>query len=183
MAATEKVWTEKFVANFVAVFKAKDFDGDGRFKFGLTAVFPAGTNLKPLEKIIADAAAGKWGAKPPKFRHPLRPSDEERADIEGFPKGSTFTTLSTLEAPGVVSGSNERLTKEDEFYSGCFARATVSAYAYDNKGNKGVALGLHNVQRLGKGPRLDGRIPPEKDFADKVVTEVDVDGDEEFLNS
>jgi hypothetical protein len=51
---------------------------------------------------------------------------------------------------------------ERDFYAGCFARAEIIAYAYDQAGNKGIGLSLQNVQKLRDGDRLGGR----KDAAD-----------------
>jgi hypothetical protein len=56
------------------------------------------------------------------------------------------------------------IIEEKDFYSGCFARATVRAFAYSNKGNNGVAFGLQNIQKLRDGDPLGGRTRPSDDF-------------------
>jgi hypothetical protein len=40
----------------------------------------------------------------------------------------------------------------------------VTAYAYDKAGNRGVAFGLQNIQKLKDGEAFDGRSKPEDDF-------------------
>ena len=56
------------------------------------------------------------------------------------------------------------ITDPDEVYCGCKVRATLSVFAYDKAGNRGISFGLNNVQKLGDGERLDGRLRAEDDF-------------------
>jgi hypothetical protein len=43
-------------------------------------------------------------------------------------------------------------------------RAAVVFYPYSVIGNKGIACGLNNIQKLADGERLDGAPSPEEDF-------------------
>ena len=56
------------------------------------------------------------------------------------------------------------IIEEKDFYPGCYARATVRAFAYDQAGNRGVAFGLQNIQKLADGEPLGGRTKPHDDF-------------------
>ena len=50
-------------------------------------------------------------------------------------------------------------------YSGCYARVSLSFYAFNTNGNKGVACGLGNIQKIRDGEPLGaGRISAESDF-------------------
>lgn len=51
-----------------------------------------------------------------------------------------------------------------EVYSGCYARVSLNLYAFNVDGNKGIAAGLNNVQKLGEGEPLSGRSRAEDDF-------------------
>ena len=51
-----------------------------------------------------------------------------------------------------------------EVYSGCYGRLTLNFYAYNANGNKGVAAGLGNVQKLEDGEPLGGFTRAEDDF-------------------
>jgi hypothetical protein len=66
--------------------------------------------------------------------------------------------------PGIVDANLQEIISEDDFYSGCYARATLTAFAYDKLGNKGVAFGLQNIQKLKDGEHLSGRKNAESDF-------------------
>ena len=61
---------------------------------------------------------------------------------------------------------NFKLIEDREaFYPGCYARASVTAYAYDNV-SKGVAFGLSNLMFVKDGERLDSRTDPTEDFGE-----------------
>ena len=61
-------------------------------------------------------------------------------------------------------GKPERITHPSQIYSGCIVRASLNAFAYDRAGNRGISLGLNNIQKLADGERLDGRLKAEDDF-------------------
>lgn len=95
------------------------------------------------------------------------------AVLKGYPEGSIFTNVRTEQQPGIVfayqgeDGKPAVMTPEavkTEMYPGAIVRATLAAFGYDNSGNKGVSFALNNLQKLGDGPRLDGRVSAENDF-------------------
>lgn len=61
-----------------------------------------------------------------------------------------------------------------ELYSGIIGRASISFYAFNSNGNRGIACGLNNLQKLSDGTRLGGHSRAEDDFAAD-------DADEDFL--
>ncbi len=91
---------------------------------------------------------------------------EEKAHLDGYGAGCMFASASSKQPPGVVDRNREAILEAD-LYAGCWARASVTAFAYDNKG-KGVAFGLHNIQKLGEGVSFSGRIAADEDFGDEV---------------
>ena len=52
-----------------------------------------------------------------------------------------------------------------EVYSGCYARVSLNFYAFNSNGNKGVACGLGNIQKVRDGEPLGGRTNAADDFA------------------
>jgi hypothetical protein len=53
---------------------------------------------------------------------------------------------------------------QDEIYSGCYCNITVSLYAYDKPENKGIGVGLNNIQLIKRGERLSGAPDAEEEF-------------------
>jgi len=161
--ALEKVLTPEFRVGFPHVFKPKVF-GQGDPKFSVMMIFEKKADLAAMKRIAMQAAKEKWGDKlPPNFRGPLR-DGAEKAHLEGLGTGVVFTTATTKTQPGLVDRELQTIVSPSEFYPGCYARATVHAFAYDNSGNRGVSFGLQNLQKLRDGKPLSGRSRPEDDF-------------------
>jgi hypothetical protein len=156
-----KGMTPEFRAAFVNVFDTTKTP-NGADRYQLTALFAPGTDLSELKAMAKAALEEKWGtdkSKHPKgLRSPFRKQSEKADQYAGFEADddAIFINLATTMQPGIVDEKLNDIIKKDEFYSGCYARATVNAYAYDKSGNKGVAFGLNNIQKLRDGERLGG---------------------------
>ena len=165
----DAIMTPEFRVSFPAVFKPKRQKGDDTSepKYGLTMLFPKGADLSKLKAAAQEAVKEKWGDKPPKsLRSPFR--DQGEKEYEGYVEGAVFVSASSKQKPGLVDRQRQDIIDETEFYPGCYARATLRAFAYDNNGNKGVAFGLNNVQKLRDGDPLGGRTRAQDDFADDL---------------
>jgi len=158
-----KLTTPEFRASFPTLFKPESYEG-GKEKYSVVMVFPKGADLGPFKAAARAAAAARWPAGlPANLRSPFR-DGAEKGDLEGFGPDTVFITASTIRKPGVVDRQLNHIIEPEKFYAGCYARATVSAFAYDQRGNKGVSFGLHNVQFLRDGESLAGGTKAEDDF-------------------
>ena len=147
---SERITTPKFRVAFPNVFDAKAPIQGGDAKYSLCMLFDANADLSGLKQICQEAAEEKWGNKiPAGIRKPLRDAGDK--DYDGFEEGMTFVNASSKFAPGIVDQKLNSIISEDEFYGGCYARASVTAYAYDKAGNKGVSIGLQNLQKMAEG--------------------------------
>jgi hypothetical protein len=175
MAERKAVFTPPFRVSFPNVFRPSSFNG-GEPKYSLVGLFyPANFNeahkkaWKEVGRIANEAALEKFKKQikdfPDNFRKPFR-KGEEKAHLDGYGPGCVFFSMSSKQAPGVVD-RNKGIVLEQDLYPGCWARASVTAFAYDNKG-KGVSFGLHNIQKLGEGESFSGKIAAEEDFGDNV---------------
>lgn len=168
--STEKksntVLTPYFRVSFPTVFTAKPAVAGQEPKFSISMLFPKSTDLTELKTLIRAAAVEKWGpdqAKWPKnLRSPLRDGSEK--DYEGYGPDVIFATASSKMRPGLVDQAVKPIIDPSEFYGGCWARATISVYAYDKAGNKGVAFGLRNIQKWKDDAPFSGASKPENDF-------------------
>jgi hypothetical protein len=175
----KKCLTPEFRVSFPHVFeKHTGFQGQ-EAKFSIVMLFTKKTDLKELKRAAFNAATEKWGDKtkwPKQLRMPFRDGDE-KSDLMGY-EGTIFVSASSKQKPQVVGnkkidGQFPQLTKEDEqFYAGCYARATLIAFAYDKAGNKGVSFSLQNVQKLKDGEQFSGRKNADDEF-DEVEDESD----------
>lgn len=157
-----KVTTPVFRVSFPNVFEPQSFDG-GDPKYGLTMLFGSDADLSELREAAKRAAREKWGDKIPSgLRSPFR-DGSEKPDLDGY-QGTTFVRVTCKTRPGLVDQACKPIIDASEFYAGCYAIATVQAYAYDTKGNRGVAFGLLNIQKQKDGTPFSGRSRPEDDF-------------------
>ena len=176
--------TPEFRASFPVLFKPKAFRNNPP-KFSLVMLFDKKTDLTALKKAAYHAAVEKYGkdkAKwPKKFKMPFRDGDVDKADVPGY-ENTIFVTATAPEAypPGVVNQRLEAIISESEFYAGCYARAQLYAYPYDEAGNVGITFGLNNVQKLRDGPKFSGRENADKVF--DVVEDIDSDNEDNYAD-
>jgi hypothetical protein len=161
---------------FPALFEPRGFNDQPK-KYSAVLIFDkaaqATAEFQNMKKAATAAAKAKFGDKPPKsMKNPFRDAGE-KDDLPGFEEGSVFITISSKRQPKIVDrrkvdGKFPLITDEDRLYPGCFVRASVNAFGYDNSGNRGVSFGLNNMQFLDDGERIatGGGGNPESDFDD-----------------
>lgn len=149
--------TPVFRVAFPKVFEPKQ-QKNGSERYELVAIFPAGTDLTPLKALAKAAAEKKWGDKIPKgLRNPFKDAGERADQYEGFEEGMTFINLTSKFQPRVVNERVQPIINPKDFYAGCWARATVNAFAYDTDGNKGVSFGVNDIQKIRDDKPFAGR--------------------------
>ena len=107
------------------------------------------------------------------IKTPLRDGDLERPDDEAY-ANSYFINANSPSAPGIVDVDRNTIIDRSEVYSGVYGRASISLYAFNSNGNKGIACGLNNLQKIRDGEPLGGKSRAEDDFATDV--------DDDFLS-
>lgn len=177
-----KVVTGKVRFSYVNIFKSRAFQADQDAKFSICLLIPKEdkATLKKIKAAIDEAIqegiSSKWnGKKPANVKLPLRDGDEERADEAPEYKGMMFLNANSTQKPGIVDKDLNEILDPDEVYSGCWGRASINFYPFSVNGNKGIGVGLNNVQKLKDGEHLGAaRASAESDFDD------DFEDDDEF---
>lgn len=179
-----KVITGKVRLSYVHLFEAFA-NGEGQDpKFSVVLLVPK-TDKKTINAILAAQQAAleagkdtKFGGKIPKgWKNTFRDGDEE-GDLDRNPEyaGHYFMTVSSKTRPGIVDQDVNPILDSTEIYSGCYARVSINAFAFNTQGNRGVSFGLNHVQKLADGDFLGGRSKAEDDF-----TAVDRDDEDDDL--
>ncbi len=174
--STKKVMTPVFRASFVNVFTPRMNDQTGKNEYSLKMIFEKDEDFSALQDVVKEAIRNKWGTNPPKgLKSPLKDGNE--SDVEKYPEDKNkiiANAKSTLCPPGLIDIKDKQpIIDPKEFYSGCYAIATVTAYAYNKNGNRGVAFGLQNICKMKDGEPLVSRATAEDDFASVAATESD----------
>jgi hypothetical protein len=145
-------------------------------KYSVIMLFDKADDLSDLKRIASAAKKAKWGDKPPAgLRSPFRDGDEK--DLAGY-AGCVFVKAATKFKPGLIDKDRNDIIDETEFYAGCHARASLTAYAYDFQGNRGVAFNLHNVQKLQDDDPFVGGVSAQDDFGAPEAASQDADQDD-----
>ena len=118
--------------------------------------------------------ANKAGKIPANIKLPLRDADAEEIDDDAY-RNCFFFNASSRTKPGIVDRHKNRIEDEEEVYSGCYCNISVNFYAFAVEGNKGIAAGLNNIQKVKDGERLSGGSTPDKDFEDLGDDEAELD--------
>lgn len=173
-----KVITGKVRFSYANVFNASAMSEEDTPKYSTSILIDKNdkATLAKIDAAIKDAMvvgksklADKNGkVVEARLKMPLRDGDAERDGDEGY-EGMYFINASSIRRPGVVDADLNPIIDPDEFYSGCYGRASLNFYAFNVQGNKGIAVGLNNVQKLEDGERLDGATSAEDDFGDDLM--------------
>ena len=177
-----KVVTGEARLSYANLWEPKSING-GTPKYSVSIIIPK-SDTRTIGKITAAIEAayregetklkGNGKTVPPfsTLKTPLRDGDVDRPDDEAY-AGSYFINANSATAPGIVDTARDPILERSQIYSGVYARASVNFYAFNSNGNKGIACGLNNIQKLRDGAPLGGKSRAEDDFAD--------DEDDEFL--
>lgn len=163
-----KVTTGKVRLSYAHLFEPHAIEGNEP-KYSVSVIIPKSDKetLQAIKEAVTEAkeqGKGKWGGKvPANVKTPLRDGDVDREGDEAY-AGCYFLNANSKNKPGIVDINVEPILDATEVYSGCYARLTLNFYAYNANGNKGIAAGLGNVQKLEDGEPLGGFTRAEDDF-------------------
>ena len=172
--------------SFCNVWEAKSINGSTP-KYSISLIIPK-SDTKTVTRIKAAIEAayqdgqnklrGNGRTVPPlaTIKSPLRDGDAERPDDPAY-KGAYFINANATTAPGIVDANCDPILQHSEVYSGVYGRASISFYAFNSNGNRGIACGLNNLQKLRDGEPLGGKASAESDFAG-----LDDDDEDDFLS-
>ena len=168
--------------SYANVWQAKSING-GTPKFSVSLIIPKSdtktvTAVKNAIQAAYDEGQSKLKGSSKSvpaltaIKTPLRDGDAERPDDEAY-KDCYFINANSATAPGIVDAARNPIIEHSEVYSGVYGRASINFYAFNSNGNKGIACGLNNLQKISDGEPLGGKTRAEDDFADE---------DEDFLS-
>lgn len=160
--------------SYVHAWEPKAMDG-GKPKYSASLIIPKDDDVT-LKKIRAAIQAAyeegqgklKGNSKTvpalSAIKSPLRDGDIEKPDDAAY-ANAYFVNANSTTAPGIVDADRQPIIERSEIYSGIYGRASINFYAYNVNGNKGIACGLNNLQKLRDGEPLGSKASAESDFA------------------
>ena len=169
--------------SYANVWEAKSING-GKPKFSVSLIIPKDdtATVNKIKAAIQSAyeegqsklkGSGKTVPALSVLKTPMRDGDLERPDDEAY-ANSYFINANSAAAPGIVDADRQPIIDRGEVYSGVYGRASINFYAFNSNGNKGIACGFNNLQKIKDGEPLGGKSRAEDDFA--------TDAEDDFLS-
>ena len=140
--------------SYANVWEPKSING-GTAKYSVCLLIPKEDTVTGNGKSVPPLAA---------LKTPLRDGDVEKPDDESY-AGHYFLNANNTTAPGIVDADRQPILQRSEVYSGVYGRASISFYAFNSSGSKGIACSLNNLQKIADGEHLGGKASAEEDFA------------------
>ena len=156
--------------SFANIWEPKSINGSEE-KYSVSCLIPKSdkATLAKIQKAVdvakEDAKGKKWNGKiPPNLKLPLRDGDIDRPDDENY-AGHMFLNATSKEAPQIVDRKIQPILDPMECGSGDYCNVSVNFYGFAASGNKGIAVGLGNIQKVKDGERLSGKASAASDFS------------------
>ncbi len=129
-----------------------------------------------IDAAIKNDASGKkvLKGKTKGLKLPLRDGDEAR-EGDGAYEGMMFFNASSETAPGIADKNKEEILDPKEFKSGDYGYINVNFYAFNTKGNAGIAVGLNFIMKTKNGPALGGN----GGSIESAFEDIEIEDDEE----
>lgn len=161
--------------SYLTVNEPKTPLGGGTPKYSVSLIIPKSdtvtvNKIKAAIKAAYEEGQGKLKGNSKSvpalsaIKTPLRDGDKERPGDEAY-ANSYFVNANSNSKPGVVDANLQPILDTSELYSGIYGRASLTFYAFNVNGNKGVASCLNNLQKLADGEPLGSHSRAEDDFA------------------
>lgn len=168
------ITTGKVRASFVHIFQPHAAPGSTDAKYSVTLLIPK-TDAATLNAVYAEIEQAKQagvqkvfgGVLPPVINLPIYDGDGTRPNGEPFGpecRGHMVLRASSREQPAVVDLHVQPILSPAEVYSGCYIRASIDFFAYNQSGNRGIGCGLNAVQKIEDGESLTSRVTAAEAF-------------------
>ena len=173
-----KVITGTVRFSYLNVFRKSQLED----KYSVTLLIPKddkktiGAIRKAIDQAKKEGIKEKWKGKEPKdLWNPLRDGDEEKADEHPEYAGMYFLKAKSDSKPILLDEYKDEILDETELYSGCWGRANISFFAFDNN-TKGISAGLNALQKNRDDQPVGGRVS-----LDEARNGFDDDDDDDML--
>ena len=139
-------------------------------KYGATLIFEKSVDRSAMDNAVKNVLIAQWGdkglerAKAGLIKSPFLDGNGKEARNKktgelhpGFGPDVFFLRVQSIRAPTLRYKSEHLPATEDEIYSGCYGKAVLNAFAWNNAQNgDGISFGIQFFQKIKDGDRLGG---------------------------
>ncbi len=149
-------------------------------KYAATLLIPkTDKNMKAMiDQAMKDAAVERWADKIPKgLKSPLKDGDLEevhttqKGEIQESYKGNWVLRTTSKTPPGCILADARTHATERDMYPGCYVRAFLSVFAWEQPTGRGVSFALNHIQKVDEGEALGRAQTRAEDVFDAIVAE------------
>jgi len=153
-----KVITNVVRMSYLHTFTPTSYnDGPPRYSATLLIDKKDSDTLSAIDYAIEQcciAGKEKWGKDWNPTKLPLRDGDVEKSQDEAYQNKWYVNAHSTKQPTVVGRDTSHIITSSDEFYSGCYGKASITFYPFSHPDLDGIAVALNNLQKWEDGERL-----------------------------
>lgn len=170
-----KITTGKVRFSYVTLAQPKASEEGATPKYSVVLLIPKSdtATLQKIKKAIAEAAdafraRNGQASLPGTPMSPLHDGDGQKPNGGEYGdecKGCWVMNASSQNKPLVIDSFGNDITDPNEIYSGCYGKAVINFYGYNNR-RKGIGCGLLGVKKLHDGDPLGGVMATADDFED-----------------
>lgn len=186
-ASTKVVLKPKggLLATFVHLLEPDDFGGHE--KYTVTVIIPKSDKktvkaVKEAIKAAMDRGADSTfkGKNMKKAHNPLKDGNDEDTEKYEYYKDAYVLKFSTTQKPNVIDRGRNKLTEDEDVYSGMMIFVSGAAFPFFTDGSWGVSMILGNVVKVDDGERIGGGgFDLEDEFGDDLDEDDFADDEDE----
>jgi len=153
-----------------SLFKPRAQQEGGVEKYGCTLIFDKSCDRSALDAAVKSVLIAQWGdkgidrAKAGLIKSPFldgagkEARNKKTGEIHpGFGPDVFFLRVQSIRQPVLRYRSEHIPATEEEIYSGCYGKAVLNAFAWNNPQNgDGISFGIQFFQKISDGERLGG---------------------------
>lgn len=168
------VVTEEVRLSFVNAFEPRAIKEGDEPKYSVTCIIPK-SDTKTYERIkaaiqaVAEASAQKhFGGKVPTDPMKISTLKDGDTDVDsmGELKKNTYPEyanswvirVSSKNAPKVLNPDKSEMLDQEELYSGCYGKVSMTFFAYSANAKRGISASLGNIMKTRDGEPLVTRL-------------------------
>lgn len=170
LKTTTQVITNSVRCSYVHLFEpiAQGEINEGKYTVSLIIPKEDKDTIKVVKQAIkncfeANKDTKLKGVSIDKVAEVLHDGDKDRPEDEAY-KNSYYLSAKSSRKPVIWNSKGEQITDPNEFYSGVWAKADITFYAYDQKINKGISVAINAVVKVKDDDALSGPTVSFSDF-------------------
>lgn len=159
-------------ASYLYVFQPQQSEEDKAAKYKVTLLIPK-SDVQTINAVTTEiektkqASIQQLGGNIAGLKLPMYDGDGAMPNGGAWGeecRGHMVIRATSKDQPAIVDQNMQQILNPSELYSGCYIRASINFFAYNQSMNKGIGCGFGAIQKISDGEPLISRVSPEEAF-------------------